>query len=355
MKKAVLFDLDGTLTDPYEGITKSVCHALAYYGIEEHDATVLRSFIGPPLARRFCEVYGFTEEESKTVVAKFRERFRSSGIFENVLYDGIPTMLSALRKRGYTLAVATSKPQEFAEQVLAMFHIADYFTVVSGSSLDGSHIEKKDVIQRAMSQLNVSAEQTVMIGDTRFDIEGAQLCSLASIGVTWGYAAQGDFAAADAVANAPADIVPLVERLFQTGKGTFADIWTILYHEACRVRQKRTLSPFIEAGSVGAAILTETGNIYVGVCIDTASTLGMCAERNAIANMITNGEHQIDKVVAVTEDGKVGSPCGACREYMMQLDRNSGDIEILLDMDTRKTVRLGELIPDWWGKSRFES
>ena len=87
-------------------------------------------------------------------------------------------------------------------------------------------------------------------------------------------------------------------------------------------------------------ILTKRGNIYVGVCIDTACTLGMCAERNAIANMITNGESQIDKVVAVMPDGRVGSPCGACREYMMQLDKNSGEIEILLDLETKKTVRL---------------
>ena len=87
--------------------------------------------------------------------------------------------------------------------------------------------------------------------------------------------------------------------------------------------------------------------------IDTASTLGICAERNAIANMITNGESQIDKVVAVMEDGNVGSPCGACREYMMQLDKNSGDIEILTDLEELKTVRLKELIPNWWGRDRF--
>ena len=99
--------------------------------------------------------------------------------------------------------------------------------------------------------------------------------------------------------------------------------------------------------------LTKKGSIYVGVCIDTASTLGMCAERNAIANMITNGEHQIDKMVAVVEDGSVGAPCGACREYMMQLDKDSGDIEILVDFEKRRIVRLKELIPDWWGKERF--
>lgn len=132
------------------------------------------------------------------------------------------------------------------------------------------------------------------------------------------------------------------------------DIWEKLYNAARKVQNDRVISPFIEAGSVAAAILTKSGNIYVGVCIDTASTLGMCAERNAIANMITNGESRIDKVVAVTPEGKVGSPCGACREYMMQLYKNSGDIEILVDYETRQTITLKELIPDWWGYDRFE-
>ena len=131
------------------------------------------------------------------------------------------------------------------------------------------------------------------------------------------------------------------------------NIWNKLYNEAVRVQNNRTISPFIDAGAVAAAILTKKGNIYVGVCIDTACTLGMCAERNAITNMITNGESQIDKVIAVMSDGKVGSPCGACREFMMQLDKDSGDIEILLDIDTQKTVKLKELLPDWWGTNRF--
>ena len=123
-------------------------------------------------------------------------------------------------------------------------------------------------------------------------------------------------------------------------------MWNKLYKAAVKVQNGRAISPFIDAGGVAAAILTKQGNIYVGVCIDTASSLGMCAERNAIANMITNGESQIDKVVAVMSDGRVGSPCGSCREYMMQLDKNSGDIEILLDLETQKTVKLKELTDD---------
>ena len=133
-----------------------------------------------------------------------------------------------------------------------------------------------------------------------------------------------------------------------------SDIWEKLYKEARRVQNARTISPFIEAGGVAAALITKAGNIYVGVCIDTACTLGMCAERNAIANMITNGEHEIDKLVAIEEDGSVGSPCGACREYMMQLSNDSGEIEILINYESRTTIRLKELIPDWWGKSRFQ-
>lgn len=132
------------------------------------------------------------------------------------------------------------------------------------------------------------------------------------------------------------------------------DIWDNLYCAARKVQNGRTISPFIDAGGVAAALITKAGNIYVGVCIDTSSALGMCAERNAIANMITNGESQIDKIVAVMPDGTAGTPCGACREYMMQLDRNSGEIEILLDLKCKKTVFLKDLIPNWWGKDRFE-
>lgn len=134
---------------------------------------------------------------------------------------------------------------------------------------------------------------------------------------------------------------------------TKESIWNTLYEAAVKVQNNRTISPFIEAGGVAAALLTKNGNIYVGVCIDTACSLGMCAERNAIANMITNGESQIEKIVAVMSDGSVGSPCGACREYMMQLDKDSGNIEILLDLEMQKTIKLKELVPEWWGSERY--
>lgn len=129
-------------------------------------------------------------------------------------------------------------------------------------------------------------------------------------------------------------------------------VWEELYEKAKEVRNKRDISGMISAGAVGAAILTKGHNIYTGVCIDTASSLGMCAERNAIANMITNGESEIDKLVCIDSNGEVGSPCGACREYLMQLSKNSPDIEILTDLKSKKTVKLKELVPDWWGSER---
>lgn len=130
------------------------------------------------------------------------------------------------------------------------------------------------------------------------------------------------------------------------------NIWRTLYERAKAVQCERKLSPLMEVGSVGAAILTDQGNIYTGVCIDTACGMGMCAERNAIANMLTNGESRILKVVAVMPDGSSGTPCGVCREFMMQLGKESAEIEILLSLEPLKTVRLGEQLPDWWG-SRF--
>ena len=124
--------------------------------------------------------------------------------------------------------------------------------------------------------------------------------------------------------------------------------WDRLYIAARQVQSPRKISPLMEAGAVAAALLTEKGNIYVGVCIDSACSLGMCAERNAIANMITNGEDQIVKIVAVLPEGKAGMPCGACREFMMQMNKAAERIEVLCSYEPKKTVQLKRLIPDWW-------
>ncbi len=130
--------------------------------------------------------------------------------------------------------------------------------------------------------------------------------------------------------------------------------WDLLIEKAKEVRNPRMISPFIEGGQVGAAILTKNGNIYTGVCLDTASSLGICAERNAIHTMITNGESEIEKIVCIDSRGQAGSPCGACRELIMQLDKNSKAIEILINEETYETITMEELMPNWWGYSRFE-
>ena len=126
-------------------------------------------------------------------------------------------------------------------------------------------------------------------------------------------------------------------------------MWDKLYSAAAKVQRQRIISPFIEAGGVAAAILTKKGSIYVGVCIDTASTLGMCAERNAIANMITNGENTICRMIAVDRSGQAVPPCGACREFMAQLmPKDYQAITLMLDHEKETIVTLGELTPKWW-------
>ena len=126
-------------------------------------------------------------------------------------------------------------------------------------------------------------------------------------------------------------------------------IWVEMFQAAKAVQNGRKISDYVDAGGVTAAILSSSGKIYTGVCVDTCSTLGICAERNAIFNMITNGEQEIKKVLAIMPDGKSGAPCGACRELMVQLMPNSyQEIEVLMDFETEEIVALGELTPKWW-------
>ena len=129
------------------------------------------------------------------------------------------------------------------------------------------------------------------------------------------------------------------------------NVWKSLYDAAKAVQNQRKISDYVEAGGVAAAIQSESGRIYTGVCVDTACTLGICAERNAIFQMLTNGEHRITRVLAVMPDGKTGAPCGACRELMVQLDpQRYRDIQIMLDYEREKITTLGELTPEWWIK-----
>jgi len=126
-------------------------------------------------------------------------------------------------------------------------------------------------------------------------------------------------------------------------------IWAEMYNAAKAVQNGRKVSAYVEAGGVAAAVLSASGKIYTGVCVDTCSTLGICAERNAIFNMLTNGEQEISKVLAIMPDGRTGAPCGACRELMVQLmPERYKDIEIMLDYGAERTIMLGELTPEWW-------
>ena len=127
------------------------------------------------------------------------------------------------------------------------------------------------------------------------------------------------------------------------------NIWREMYSAAKAVLNARRVSDYVSCGEVSAAVLSSSGRIYTGICVDTCSTLGICAERNAIFNMLTNGEQEIEKVLAILPDGSSGAPCGACRELMVQLMPDKyKDIEIMLDFESHRTVRLGEITPEWW-------
>lgn len=198
----LLFDLDGTITDPKEGITKSAQYALEAFSIHEPDAGKLTPFIGPPLTDSFLEFYHMPPEQAALAVKKYRERFETVGWLENLLYDGMDSLLRDLRDAGCRLAVASSKPTVFVERILAHFDIAQYFAVVVGSELDGTRAKKEEVVQEALRQLfgesRPAPHAAAMIGDRRFDIEGAKAHQLDSIGVTYGYALPGELAQAGA-------------------------------------------------------------------------------------------------------------------------------------------------------------
>ena len=202
MFRYCLFDLDGTLTDSKEGITKSVQYALKKFGIEEPDLDKLEPFVGPPLKDSFREFYGFPEEELDKAVVYYRERYAPIGVLENQIYPGMAQMLAKLCEKGIHLAVASSKPTEFVCQILAHFEIEQYFEVIVGSGLDGSRTTKEEVVEEALSQLGLLSlprkerkEICAMIGDRKFDIQGAKAYWLTGVGVTFGYAGEGELEA----------------------------------------------------------------------------------------------------------------------------------------------------------------
>ncbi|MNK49173.1 5'-nucleotidase [compost metagenome] len=182
-----LFDLDGTLTDPAPGITKSVQYALSKLDINEQDLTKLQSFIGPPLQETFSKHYEFDQTTTWQAIEYYREYFKEKGLYENEVYNGITDLLSLLKSKEKKIYVATSKPLVFASEILRHFKLDHYFTGVFGSELDGTRSDKKELIGYMLETLQLNRLQTVMIGDRKHDILGAHHNQIHSVGVGYGY------------------------------------------------------------------------------------------------------------------------------------------------------------------------
>lgn len=204
----ILLDLDGTLTDPCQGISLSVVHALSGLGLPAPSASVLRSFIGPPLQDSFAAL-GLDDAAVALAIVLYRERFGDRGLFENQVYEGIPDALATLRASGHRLAVATSKPSPFAERIVQHFGLGPFFDLVAGATLDGVRRHKADVIAFALTELAAPAAGAVMVGDREQDISGARAHGMRSVGVRWGYAVPGELerAGADAIVDTPAQLI----------------------------------------------------------------------------------------------------------------------------------------------------
>lgn len=215
MYQYILFDLDGTLTDPGIGISNSVAYALEKYNISVEDRTELYKFIGPPLQDSFMEFYGFSEMESKRAVEYYREYFRDKGIFENEVYEGIPELLQTLKGSGKQVILATSKPEEFAIQILEHFNLIQYFDFVAGATMDGSRSEKADIIQYALEHCMIKDKsKVIMVGDRKHDIIGAAQNKLPAIGVLFGYGSEEELRSAGVkyLARTSFDILKYISR-----------------------------------------------------------------------------------------------------------------------------------------------
>lgn len=198
----ILFDLDGTLTDPKEGITNCVKYALEYFDIHEESMETLLKFIGPPLYDSFRGIYGFSHEDANLAVEKYRERFSAVGLFENSVLPGAIELLKKLKDSGKTLALATSKPYVFAKRIVEKYNMAEYFDYMVGAELDGTRNYKHEVITEVLNQAKqTDLSKVVMIGDRMHDIEGAKKCNITSIGVRCGYAEENE------LENAGADFI----------------------------------------------------------------------------------------------------------------------------------------------------
>ena len=188
MFKYFIFDLDGTLSDPSEGITNSVAYALEKFGILVEDKSTLYKFIGPPLVDAFSEFYGFSKEDSEKATAYYRETFSVKGIYENKIYDGVEKLLNELKKKDKTVILATSKPEKYAKEILRFFDLTKYFDFIAGATFDSTRSSKDKVIDYALKNCGINdVENAVMIGDRYHDIEGAKKNGLTSIGVLYGF------------------------------------------------------------------------------------------------------------------------------------------------------------------------
>lgn len=197
--KYILFDLDGTLTDPFEGITNSVVYSLAAYGIKVEDKKELACFIGPPLYESYEKYYGFSKEGAVEAVEKYREYFKEKGLFENTVYNGAEDLLRFLKESGYIVALATSKPEVFAKRILEHFRLTGYFDCIVGSLLSGERVKKGEVITETLKLLgDPEKEKCLMIGDRSHDIIGAKENGIDSVGVLYGYGNETELKAANA-------------------------------------------------------------------------------------------------------------------------------------------------------------
>lgn len=214
MYDTVLFDLDGTLTDPGLGITNSVMYALVKYGIEVKDRRELYRFIGPPLIESFESFYGFSHGQAVESVGFYREYYREKGIYENKVYEGIPTLLARIKAAGKRILLATSKPEEFAVEILMHFGLFEYFDIAAGAAMDETRTAKADVIAYALEKAGITERGgCIMVGDRKHDILGAKAQGMASMGVLFGYGSRQELeeAGADLIAETVEDIGVLLK------------------------------------------------------------------------------------------------------------------------------------------------
>lgn len=205
----ILFDLDGTLTEPKVGITKSVAYALEYYGIHVEDLDSLCPFIGPPLKESFMKYYGFDDEKAEEAVEKYREYFRPHGVYENEIYEGVREMIQTLYGQGKTLVLASSKPTVFVEIILDYFELRKYFDCVVGSELDGTRVNKDEVVAFALQEADIQDKsQAVMVGDRKHDMMGAKANGLDAIGVVYGHGSREELkeSGADVIVDTVAEL-----------------------------------------------------------------------------------------------------------------------------------------------------